>query len=76
VASVKYKVVSLLPNLPGGNDEGLHKKGIVMLDLGLLHHLEEIHCEFPIYTKVLPTGLAKGAAEEQMKCCFFNAVAA
>ena len=47
-----------------------------MLDLGLLHHPEEIHCEVPIYTKVLPAGLAKGAAEEQMKNNFFNIVAA
>ena len=52
------------------------KKGVVMLDLGLLHHLEEIHCEVPIYTKVLPAGLAKGAAEEQMENSFFNVVAA
>jgi hypothetical protein len=47
-----------------------------MLDLGLLHHMGEIHCEVPIYTKVLPAGLAKGAAEEQMKCSFFNVVVA
>jgi len=47
-----------------------------MLSLGLLHHPEEIHCEVPIYTKVLPTGLGKGAGEEQMKCGFFNVVAA
>jgi hypothetical protein len=60
----------------GGNDEGLQKKGVIMLDLGLLHHPEEIHCEVPIYTKVLPAGLAKGAAKEQMKCNFFNVVAA
>jgi hypothetical protein len=47
-----------------------------MLDLGLRHHPEEIHCEVPIYTKVLPGSLAKGAAEEQMKCSFFDVVAA
>lgn len=47
-----------------------------MLDLGLLHHLEKTHCEVPIYTKVMPAGLAKGAAKEQMKCSFFNVVAA
>jgi hypothetical protein len=47
-----------------------------MLDLGLLHHQEEIHYEIPIYTKVLPAGLAKGAAEEQMECSFFNVVVA
>lgn len=38
-----------------------------MLDLGLLLHLEEIHCEVPIYTKVLLAGLAKRVAKEQMK---------
>jgi hypothetical protein len=43
-----------------------------MLDLGLLHPLEEIHCEVPIYTKVLPAGLAKGAAEEQMKASIYS----
>ena len=47
-----------------------------MLDFGLLHHPEEIHCEVPIYTNVLPAGLAKGVAEEQMKDNFFNIVAA
>jgi hypothetical protein len=44
------------------------KKRVVMLDFGLLHHPEEIHC--------CQQAWLKGAAEEQMKCSFFNVVAA
>ena len=46
------------------------------MKLGVLHHLEEFLCEVPTYSKRLPTGLAKGAAEEQMKRRFLNIVAA
>jgi hypothetical protein len=30
-SSVKYKVISLLPYVPGSNDEDLHKEGILIL---------------------------------------------
>jgi hypothetical protein len=30
-ASIKYEVVSLLPNMPSRNDEGLHEQGILVL---------------------------------------------
>jgi hypothetical protein len=60
-ASIKDKIVSLFPKFSAGNDERLHKEGVVMLDLSLLHRLEEIHCEVPTYSKMLPTGLARGS---------------
>jgi hypothetical protein len=46
------------------------------LSFGLLHHLEKFSCEIPINSKVLPTSLAKGTAEEKMESSFFNVVAA
>ena len=75
--SIKNKIISLLLNLPSDNDESLSiKKGVLILKLGVLHHLEEFLCEVPTYSKTLPTCLAKGAAEEQMKHRFLNVAAA
>jgi hypothetical protein len=74
--SIKNKIISLLPNLPSGNDESLHKEGVLILKFSVLHHLEEFCCEVPTYSKRLPTGLAKGAAEEQMKRRILNVAAA
>ena len=45
------------------------------MKLGVLHHLEEFLCEVPTCSKRLPTGLAKGATEEQMKRRFLNVAA-
>jgi hypothetical protein len=67
---------SLLPNLPCLNGEELHEKGIPRLSFSLLYHLEKISCEIPINSKVLPTSLAKGTAEEKMENSFFNVVTA
>ena len=73
---IKDEVISLLPNLPCRNDEELHEKGIMRLSFSLLHHLEKISCEIPINSKVLPTSLAKGTAEEKMESNFFKVAAA
>ena len=73
---IKDEVVSLLPNLPCRNGEELHEKGILRLSFNLLHHLEKFSCEIPINSKVLPTSLAKGTAEEKMESSFFNVVTA
>jgi len=73
---IKDEVVSLLPNLPCRNGEELHEKGILRLSFSLLHHLEKFSCEIPINSKVLPTSLAKGTAEEKMESSFFNVVTA
>jgi len=35
--SIKNKIISLLPNLPSGNDESLHKEGVLILKLSVLH---------------------------------------
>jgi hypothetical protein len=74
--SIKNKIISLLPNLPSGNDESLHKEGVLILKLSVLHHLEEFFCEVPTYSKRLPTSFTKGAAEEQMRRRFLNVAAA
>ena len=73
---IKDEVISLLSNLPCRNDEELQEKGIPRLSFSLLHHLEKFSCEIPINSKVLPTSLAKGTAEEKMESSFFNVVAA
>ena len=33
VSSVEDEVISLLPNMPGGNDEDLHEEGVSKLSL-------------------------------------------
>jgi hypothetical protein len=75
-ASVKDEIISLFPNLPSSYDEYLHKEGALVLDLSKMHHLEELFCEIPTNSKILPTCLTERAAEEQMKHRLLNAVVA
>ena len=75
-ASVKDEIISLLPDLPSSYDEYLHKEGALVLDLSKMHHLEELFCEIPTNSKILPTCLTERAVEEQMKRRLLNAVVA
>jgi len=71
-SSVKYKVISLLPYVPGSNDEDLHKEGILILLFRLHHHLEEITLKVPVHIQVLPAGLTEWTAEEEVESSFLN----
>jgi len=73
-SSVKYKVISLLPYVPGSNDEDLHKEGILILLFRLHHHLEEITLKVPVHIQVMPAGLTVRATQEEMKSSFLNIV--
>jgi hypothetical protein len=47
-SSVEDEVISLLPNMPGGNDEDLHEEWVSKLLLCLHHHLGKITCKVPM----------------------------
>ena len=72
-SSVEDEVISLLPNMPGGNDEDLHEEGVSKLLLCLLHHLEEITCKVPMNTQESPASLTERAGKEELlyNLCFF-----
>jgi len=71
-SSVKYKVISLLPYVPGSNDEGLHKEGILILLFRLHHHLEEITLKVPVHIQVLPVGLTEWTTKEEVESSFLG----
>jgi hypothetical protein len=45
VLSVEDEVISLLPNMPGGNDKDLHEERVSKMLLSMHYHLEEITCK-------------------------------
>ena len=65
-SSVEDEVISLLPNMLGGNDEDLHEEGVSKLLLCWHHHLEEITCEVPM-TQESPANLTERAAKNRWK---------
>jgi hypothetical protein len=75
-SSVEDEVISLLPNMPGGNDEDLHEEGVSKLLLCLHHHLEEITSKVPMNTQESPANLTERAAKEQVESRLFNIVIA
>ena len=70
-ASIKDKVVPLLPNLPSSYDEDLHEGTSEML-FSLNYHLEEVHGKIPLDAKVFPTSLAERASKEELEGSFFQ----
>jgi len=56
--------------VPGSNDEDLHKEGILILLLH--HHLGEITLKVSVHVQVLPAGLTKWMAEEEVESSFLN----
>jgi len=64
-ASIKDKVVPLLPNLPSSYDEDLHEGTSEML-FSLNYHLEEVKSHW------MPTSLAERASKEEVEGSFFQ----
>ena len=75
-SSVEDEVISLLPNMPRGNNEDLHEEGVSKLLLCLHHHLEEITCEVPMNTQESPASLTERSAKEEVESRLFNIVIA
>ena len=71
-SSIKNKIVSLFPYLPGSNDEDFHEESARELLLSLGYDLKEICTKIPMYVRLLPTALAEWTTKEEMKGCFFH----
>jgi len=71
-SSVKDKIFSLFPYLPGSNDEDFHEESALEVLLSLGYHLKEICTKIPMYVRLLPTALAEWTTKEEMEGCFFQ----
>ena len=64
-SSIKYCVISLLPNLPRGDGEDFHEGGTLELLLCLYHHLEETCSQIPLNAQMLLASLTEGATKPE-----------
>jgi hypothetical protein len=62
--SVKYEVVTLLPNEPCCYDESFHEETIGKLTPSFIHHGVEISIEVPVYIERTPAFLTERAGKK------------